>query len=74
MLGAGEFGKGGAKEHDLVVRMGNGEDDACFGERVFEEAGLEECIGAEGTEGQCVERVEHHFACVGGGMYEEWRG
>lgn len=61
MLGAGEFSQGGAKEHDLVVGMGNAEDDAGLGEGVFEEAGLEECISADGTNGQGVERVEHHF-------------
>lgn len=75
VLGAGEFGQSGAKEHDLVVGMGNGEDDVGLGEWVFEEAALEESIGANGTDGQCVERVEHHFVCVGeGGWMESGEG
>ena len=60
MLLPREFCQGRTKEHDLVIGVGDHENDAGSGQRCLEESSLEEAISAHCRDQQGVEGVEPH--------------
>lgn len=60
MLWARQFCKGGAKEHDFIIWMGNDQSDACPGHWGLEEPSVEECIATDSGYQKGVKGVEQH--------------